>query len=302
MTGSPAAPMADAPTLWRIEVTAPADAAAAVEAALQPQCIAVSRFVDEARGRWRIEGIAGAEPDARALAAGLAQAFAGGGPAPTATVERLAYRDWVGETLAGFPPLTVGRFHIRGAHVTSPPPAGAVVLRLDAGRAFGSGEHASTKGCLLALDRLGRARRFRRPLDLGCGSGILALAMTKAWRVPVVAADIDADAVRVAEANARLNGVAGRVRFGCGPGYRVPAIAAGAPYDLIVANILARPLARLAGDLARHLVPDGVAVLAGLLASDANRVIAAHRPFGLRLGHMLVLDGWATLVLTGRPR
>ncbi len=294
--------MADAPVLWRIEVMAPADAAAAVEAALEPHCVAVSTFVNEARDRWRIEGIAIAEPDSRALAAGLARAFARRGPAPTATVERLAYRDWVGESLAGFPPLTVGRFHIQGSHITSPPPAGAVVLRLDAGRAFGSGEHASTRGCLAALDRLGRARRFRRPLDLGCGSGILAIAMAKAWQAPVVAADIDPDAVRVAEANARLNGVAGRVRFGCGSGYRVPAIAAGAPYDLIVANILARPLARLAGDLARHLSPSGVAVLAGLLAGDANRVIAAHRTFGLRLARMLVLDGWATLVLAGRPR
>jgi ribosomal protein L11 methyltransferase len=289
--------MADAPALWRIEVTAPADAVAAVEAALEPQCIAVSSFVDEARGRWRIEGIAGAEPDARALAAGLAEAFAGRDPAPAATVERLAPRDWVGDNLAGFPPHAVGRFHIRGSHITSPPPAGAVALRLDAGRAFGSGEHASTRGCLIAVDRLGRRRRFRRPLDLGCGSGILAIAIAKAWRVPVVAADIDPEAVRVARENARTNGVAATVRFGCGPGYRVPAVAAGAPYDLIVANILARPLARLAGELARHLAPGGVAVLAGLLDGDANGVIAAHRPFGLSLERRLVVDGWATLVL-----
>ena len=294
--------MADAPTLWRIEVKAAEDAVATVEAALAPQCIAVSAFIDAASGRWRVEGIAGAEPDHEALAARLAEAFAARGPAPPATVEPLAPRDWVGDNLAGFPPLTVGRFHIRGSHVAGLPPAGAILLRLDAGQAFGTGEHASTKGCLIALDRLGRARRFRRPLDLGCGSGILALAMAKAWRVPVVAADIDADAVRVAEVNARLNGVARLVRVARGPGYRVPAIAAGAPYDLIVANILARPLAAMAGDLARHLSPSGVAVLAGLLARDVNWVMAAHRPFGLSLGRMLVLDGWATLVLVGRAR
>jgi len=288
--------------LWRIEIEAPDDAVAAVEAALEPQCLAVSSLVDAEDGRWRVEGIAGAAPDRDALAARLAQAFAGRGPVPAATVEPLATRDWVGDSLAGFPPQTVGRFHIRGSHVAGPPPAGAITLRLDAGRAFGSGEHASTRGCLIALDRLGRARRFARPLDLGCGSGILALAMARAWRVPVVASDIDADAVRVARANARLNGVGGLVRVACGAGYRAPTVAAGAPYDLIVANILARPLASLAGDLARHLGPGGVAVLAGLLADDANRVIAAHRPFGLRLRRRIVVDGWATLVLAGRAR
>ncbi len=295
--------MAQAPRLWRIELPASEATVDAVEAVLAPRCLAVSRFVEARPGRWRVEGIAAAEPDDRALAAALAEVFASRGlAAPTPTVEPLPDRDWVGDGLAAFPPLRIGRYDVRGSHVAEPPPAGAVAIRLDAGTAFGSGQHASTKGCLLVLDRLAKARRFARPLDLGCGSGILAIAIAKTWRVPVVAGDIDPEAARVAGANARVNGVARSVRIGCGPGYRPPVVAAGAPYDLVVANILARPLARMAGDLAGNLAPGGVAVLSGLVAADAPWLAAAHRLVGLSVRRTMVIDGWATLVLGGRAR
>lgn len=292
------APMADATALWRIEIRTSEDAVPAVEAALQPISLSVSTFVDRAPGRWRVEAIAGAEPDPQTLSAMLADACGGLGLAPPkATVERLAPRDWAGEALARFPPLRIGRYYVFGSHVRKPPPAAAVAICLDAGAAFGSGEHASTRGCLLALDRLAKERRVARALDLGCGSGILAIAIAKTWRAKVIATDIDPDAVRVAGANAATNHVAGPVRVACGDGYRPSAVAAGAPYDLIVANVLARPLARLAGDLARHLTPDGVAVLSGLIERDVAWVAAAHRAFGFRLVRSVVLDGWATLVL-----
>ncbi|MBT5897497.1 MAG: methyltransferase domain-containing protein, partial [Rhodospirillaceae bacterium] len=145
-------------------------------------------------------------------------------------------------------------------------------------------------------------RRFQRPLDMGCGSGILALAMAKTWRVPVVASDIDPESARVTRLNARQNGVGPLVRAVCGRGYRSQAVARSGPYDLIVANILARPLIKMAGDLVRHLRParqgGGTAILSGLLARDARWVAAAHEAWGLRLNRTMVHDGWATLVLS----
>ena len=145
-------------------------------------------------------------------------------------------------------------------------------------------------------------RRFARPLDLGCGSGILAIAAAKLWRVPVLASDVDANAVAVTRRNARLNGVAPLVRGVVADGWRSPTLRSQAPFDLVLANILARPLKRMAGDLARHLAPGGLAVLAGFLASDGTDVLAAHRTHGLRLVRAIDdATGWRTLVLR-RPK
>lgn len=201
------------------------------------------------------------------------------------------------ENLTDFPPLSLGRYFIHGSHFDGLAPAGSVALRLDAGPAFGSGEHPSTAGCLMALDRLARERRFRHLLDMGCGSGILTLAMAKTWHAPVVACDIDDEAVRVTAANAGLNNVGKLVRARCGPSYRTPAVAKGETYDLIVANILARPLKAMAGDLRAVLAPGGVAVLSGLLKRDGRLVIAAHRVRGLRLIRTVLINDWITIVM-----
>ncbi len=140
-------------------------------------------------------------------------------------------------------------------------------------------------------------RRFARPLDLGCGSGILAIAMAKRWRVPVLAADNDPQAVAVARDNARSNGVGSLVRALKSSGYAAPAILRGAPFDLVSANILARPLCRLSGGLACHLAPGGLAILAGLLADQEDMVLAAHRRRGFELVRRRRLDGWSILVV-----
>jgi ribosomal protein L11 methyltransferase len=169
------------------------------------------------------------------------------------------------------------------------------------GLAFGSGEHATTRGCLLALDDLARRRRLRRVLDLGCGSGVLAIAAAKTWPARVLAADNDPVAVAVAAENAALNGVADRVRVVESDGYRHPAIGAGGPYDLILANILADPLRGFARDLARRLAPGGAAVLSGIVDHQVRPVVLAHRPYGLRLRRTIAIGPWATLVL-GRTR
>ncbi len=317
--------MPTATFLWRVEIRVPWDAVSAFEEALEPKCMAVSSFRQEAgtgatdrlgadqRARtgtkkkssasetndlWRVEGFMGAEPDPLALDAALAKAArAIGVNPPKARIHLVPPRDWVAENLADFPPVRVGRYFIHGSHYGAPPPGGRVAIQLDAGAAFGSGEHPSTAACLMALDRLAKGRRFLKPLDMGCGSGILALAMAKTWRVPVIASDLDDEAVRVTARNAGINGVGRLVRTACGPGYRTPAVAKGGPYDLIVANILARPIRRMAGEVAHHLERRGVAVLSGFLERDGLPVLARHRAFGLKLASRITIDGWQTLVV-----
>jgi ribosomal protein L11 methyltransferase len=281
---------------WRVEVVVPRHAGPVLAEALEPLCAVVSWFADE--GEARVHGHCLACPDDAALDSVLvAVAAALGIAVPEAHVALVTPRDWITETVRQFPPITVGRYFVHSAHFADQVPAGRVALQVGAGAAFGSGEHASTAGCLLALDRLARRRRVVRGLDMGCGSGILALAVARTWRAPVVACDIDPEAVRVSRRNARRNGVASVVRAVVGDGYATPAVRRGTPYDLVVSNILARPLARMAPALARVLAAGGVAVLAGFLARDSAPVEIAHRRAGLRLEARLTIDDWCTVVM-----
>ncbi len=290
--------------LWRIEQRVGQAARDAVVSLFEASCAAVTMFEDpEDSGEWRIEGFTGAEPDRDGLASVIARACRDCGTAPLSRLrcELVPTRDWVAENQMAFPPVRVGRFFIHGSHEVVPPPPASIPIRLDPGTAFGSGEHASTAGCLTMLALLAKRHRFQRPLDMGCGSGILAIAMAKLFRVPVLASDLDDEAVRVTALNARRNGVGNVISAGTAPGYRSPRVAGGAPYDLIVANILARPLIKMAGDLARHLPGandgGGIAILSGLLERDGRRVLAAHRAHGLKLLHWHLRDGWLTLVV-----
>src|ERR1700719_3857355 len=215
--------------------------------------------------------------------------------------ERLPERDWLAENRRAFPPQRIGRFLIHGSHWHGPIPASAIGIEIDAATAFGTGEHPSTRGCLLALEGLARRRRFRRPLDIGTGSGILAIAAAKRLHRRITAGDIDPEAVRVARHHARRNGLAGRIKTARAAGYRSRVLRRSG-YDLILANILARPLALMARDLKRAIMPGGAAVLGGLLRRQEALVLAAHRAQGLSLERRLVLEGWATLVLRSGPK
>ena len=293
---------------WRIlaEVEG-AEAAIAVAAALDELAGAVAAF--EARpddgdtaALWRVE----AYPKAPLLDADieirLALAAAGaGGRLDHISEQKLPERDWLSENRRAFPPLRIGRFFVHGSHWQERPPPGMIDIEIDAATAFGTGEHPSTRGCLLALDLLARSRKFRSPLDIGTGSGVLAIAAAKCFGRRVLASDIDCEAVRVARHHVGRNGLAGRVPVVCTPGCRSRTVRRG-KYDLILANILARPLASMARDLKRALTPGGVAVLAGLLRRQEPLVLSAHRAQGLALERRLVIDGWSTLVLrAGRP-
>jgi ribosomal protein L11 methyltransferase len=292
---------------WRIGITVPAQAVPTFEAALDDLCEALSCFelpdsapTPDAPPPWRLDGVSAREPDRERLGLAVSLAARAAGVAePAVSVEREDARDWVAATHAAFPPFSVGRFHLRGSHVAAAPPAGALALVVDAATAFGSGEHPTTRGCLLALDAMARAPRRRpaRVLDMGCGTGILALAAARAWRRPVLAVDSDAEAVRVTAANARRNGLSGCVGALRSDGFRDGRVAAAGPYDLILANILARPLCALSRPMAAALAPGGRLVLSGLLATQETRVLAAYRRQGLALERRYPIEEWTTLVL-----
>jgi len=292
-----------APKLWRIALAVPEAYAAAFAEAVGDHADAVSTFELEEHVTWLVEATVYGEPDRPRLTARvavLAQAL--GIPDPVLVIEEVPPIDWVSHTYQAFPPIRAGRFFVHGSHHEGVVPAGSIGLQVDAATAFGTGEHGSTKGCLLALDRLSRRVRLGRgpgqgALDMGCGSGILAIAVAKTWRVPVVAVDIDPEAVRVTRENARINGVSHLMEAEGGDGYHTPVVRRRGPYRLITANILARPLARMAPLLARNLVPGGVAVLAGLLARQEQHVLQAHRAQGLRLIARIPMGEWTTLIV-----
>jgi ribosomal protein L11 methyltransferase len=280
-----------------VSVEVPDHALEAYEAALASVCASVGFFRDDATGAWLVEGvkqIGASEPE---LAAGLALAEMMTGVAAALRRTGTEAGGWLARTQAAFPEQRVGRrFAIRGTHLRGPTAPGVITLTLDAGVAFGSGEHGSTRGCLRALERIAH-RRPRRILDLGTGSGILAIAAARLLRRRVLATDIDPWSVRVAAENAAANGVARLVRCHLADGWRDKVVTRAAPFDLVLANILARPLGGMAGHLAARLAPGGRAVLAGLLREQARFVLAAHRRHGMALDFALREGNWTTLVL-----
>ncbi|MDP6951654.1 MAG: 50S ribosomal protein L11 methyltransferase [Alphaproteobacteria bacterium] len=281
--------------LWQITLSVPRDTVDAFEAALVP--FAVSQTLRPgADGEMLLEAICSGPPEPDALDRSLSIAAAAGGiEAPLPHVAPLPQQDWVALGLAGLEPVHAGRFMVRGTH--HPPKPGTLDLMVEAGQAFGTGHHASTAGCLEMLAALAKGRRFRRPLDMGCGSGVLTMAMARLWHCPVLGVDIDPLAAATARENARLNRLSPHLRFVAGNGYGAPAVGAGAPFDIVAANILARPLAKMAPALSRALAPGGLAILAGLLNSQETYVLAAHRAAGLLPRRRWRRDGWSVLVL-----
>ena len=237
-------------------------------------------------------------PDRNAVRA-LVTAAAGPQAGSALAFAPVAARDWVGDSLAGLKPVAAGRFVVHGAHDRGRLALNRIAIEIEAALAFGTGHHGTTRGCLLALDRLCKSLRggksAPRVLDLGTGSGVLAIAAARALRAGVLAADIDAAAVRVARQNARRNRVGATVQIVRADGIIAPAIRARAPFDLVFANILLEPLQRLAAPLAKVVAPGGRVVLSGLLTAQANGALAAYRAFTLE--RRIELDGWTTLVV-----
>jgi ribosomal protein L11 methyltransferase len=245
---------------------------------------------DEAKGLWRIDAF----PTSDAEAEDLRRHLDGYG-ALKVTIEKLADADWLEMALSGLPPVRAGRFFIFGVHDRGRTPVNTVNLRIEAGAAFGTGHHGTTVGCLVAYDSLLKRQSFPRVLDVGAGTGVLAIAAARTGSRLTVGTDIDPVSVRIARENARVNQAGSRFASANGLAHRT--VSAGAPYDLVFANILARPLVRLSQDIKIALKPGGVAILSGLLRSQARFVLAAYTSRGFRLERRIGRDAWSTLIL-----
>jgi Ribosomal protein L11 methylase len=251
----------------------------------------------EAGEDWLVEGYYNEAPDLQGLSHQLGAVLPF--PVPPLRLEEVPDENWVAISQAALPPVTAGRFIVHGSHDIGRVPRGPNTLLIDAGEAFGTAHHATTQGCLMALDELSRKRRFERVLDLGCGSGVLAIAASRVLRgAQIDASDNDPVAIAVARSNARRNGAATCIRMRVAEG--IPRGTLPGTYDLILANILADPLIALAPDIARALVPGGVTVLSGLLNRQAAPVIATYRAHGFALVNHRRLAGWSTLTLVKR--
>ncbi len=249
----------------------------------------------EENGQWFLEcydegALAGADAAGMLANAGLT--------AVSLDIVTIPDTDWVSETQKSLPPVRAGRFTVHGSHDRGRA-FSQWAIEIDAGRAFGTAHHGTTKGCLLAIAQLPAVLRPRAVLDLGTGSGVLAIAAAKAFshRVRTAGADIDPIAVAVARANCAKNGVAECVRLYCGDGLKPASAYAGAPFDIVVANILAKPLLKLAPRLRQLTASGGILILSGLLDSQAREVLACYRATGFCLIQRRDLEGWATLTL-----
>ena len=244
---------------------------------------------DEDKGIWRIDAF----PTDDEEVAGIQRVLAGF--KLKVVTEPLADADWLAMALSGLPPVRAGRFFVYGVHDKGLAPPNAVTLRIEAGAAFGTGHHGTTVGCLQAFDTLLKRRKFAKVLDVGAGTGVLAIAAAVTGSKLAVGTDIDAPSVRISNENAQINGA--RARFFHASGLNDRHIAQGAPYDLVFANILARPLVSLAQPIRQALRPGGYAILSGLLRHQERFVRAAYLARGFRLETRIHRDAWAALVL-----
>lgn len=247
-------------------------------------------------GRWDITVHFEHAPDQDAVT-NLVALAAGDGVADTIVFDTVEATDWVRASLEGLAPVRAGRFIVHGRHDRDKVPPNKLGIEIEAALAFGTGHHGTTRGCLTLLDEVLREYQPRRVLDLGSGTGVLAIAAAKALRINVLASDIDPRAAEVARENAKLNGVGNLVDSICATGFSAPHFAARAPFDLVLANILANPLKALATPMSRQLAPSGLVILSGLLLPHTTGVIAAYRSRGLVLRRHLRLDGWSSLLM-----
>lgn len=257
--------------------------------------VAVAAF-EQPGGRWDVTLYFAQEPARDAIRGLIAQA-AGDEVAGTLSFESIAAKDWVKSSLEGLVPVHAGRFVVHGSHDRARIPPNKLRIEIEAALAFGTGHHGTTRGCLLLLDRVLCERTPKRVLDLGSGTGVLAIAAAKALRRPTLATDIDPRSAIVAKENAKLNGVGNWVESICATGFASPRFAANGPFGLVMANILANPLRLLAMPMSRHLAPKAYVVLSGLLPHQADSVVAAYRANSLRLVRRLHLDGWTSLLM-----
>src|SRR4051794_2621004 len=247
-------------------------------------------------GRWEVSVHFADAPDQARLRELVSHA-AGADIAAGIAFDAVEAKDWVKATLEDLVPVPAGRFVVHGQHDRARVPANKIGIEIEAALAFGTGHHGTTRGCLLLLDHVLKAWRPRRVLDLGTGTGVLAIAAAKALHEKILASDIDPVSVQVAQANARLNMSGHRIQAIPATGFSAPQFKHAGPFDLVLANILANPLRQMATPMARHLAPSALVILSGLLTSQAASVISAYRARGLVPVRHLRIEGWSSLLL-----
>lgn len=287
-------PFAQSPNPMLLTLISDAETVATLELLLEDLATSTARTLHPTEARFTAVFDAEAIAEVEARLARFEQVRA---ISLSAQLQPLEETDWAAQAARDFPSMRIGRFFVRGSHCTDPTPTSMIPLVIDASAAFGTGEHETTEGCLRVLQALHRRRRFTRLLDMGCGTAILALGMTQLWKKPVLAIDNDPVAVRVARVQMRQNSASARVRAEVGNGYKHRIVRTRGRYDLIVANILARPLMKMARDARCHLAPGGMLVLSGLLTEQEAMVLTAHRLQGLYLHARLRLGKWSVLIL-----
>ena len=270
----------------------------ALENLVDPAPDALSIFETDGPGSpWRITAYYQSPPDPAELTKELEALLGQPLPEP-ARLEDIPDLNWVAMSQAALPPVQAGRFTVHGSHDRHRVPQGPGAILIEAGEAFGTAHHATTYGCLLAIDKLTRNNHFRSVLDLGCGTGVLAIAVARANpRAKILASDIDPGSIDVAKTNFQANRVASRIRAYVAGGLSHPALRREGRYDLLIANILAGPLIMLARDIAQAVVPGGYLVLSGLLNDQADEIVAHYRAAGFTLHEKTRIAGWTTLVL-----
>lgn len=258
--------------------------------------ISISAF-ETGKDAWSVEVFGSPDMDAGELASAMREALGPESAGLRLEPGAIDEKDWVAKSLEGLKPVAAGRFVVHGSHDRDKIPDGVIGIEIEAALAFGTGHHGTTRGCLIAIDELLAERRFERVLDLGSGTGVLAIAIALAQQSPVLATDIDETSARIAQENAEANGAGAFVRSVHADGFGHPVFAEAGPFDLIVANILAGPLVALAGDIRANLAEGGSVVLSGLMTHEEPTVRDAYLAQGLRLVSARQYEGWSTLVL-----
>ena len=285
--------------LWQVSFLVHRKGALAVAAAVEPFLVSLSIFESDDADEWAVSGLMDHFPEhQRIVDAITGTALELRLPVPEVDIHPCPEIDWLSKNREAFPVQHCGRFIVHGAHNVVPRPMAALALQIESGRAFGSGTHGSTQGCLSALEWLARRQEPRHLVDLGCGSGILSIAAARLWpNATILSVDIDRHAVETTRENARINAVARQVRTVRTEGYprRLPT-RRNRP-DLVVANILAEPLVRLAPDSMRWLRPGGQIILSGLLNHQERRVLRTYTSRGFVVLRRIRIEGWLTLVI-----
>lgn len=284
--------------LYRLSFTINRDQSNEVELiieAIEPAPLSIARFEEPSGQTWVVEALFATPPEQNNLKKKLRHGL---GFVPPFDLAPLPNQDWVARSLEGLKPVEAGRFLIHGAHDAVAERTGKIAIKIEAGAAFGTGHHATTCGCLIALEHTLKTIPIRRTLDIGTGTGILAIAAAKMTKSKIIATDIDPVSVRIAKINAALNQVGSLVIPYLAHGLSHPNIMHNAPYDLIIANILAQPIIKLAAPAAKIASHRNITILSGLLKHQERAVSAAWRAQGFVRASRLEIDGWSTLTLT----